>query len=224
MRRSTRMKSIGAVAGVALALGAAGNAGATDVGLTANARLKVAAGVAVPVKVSSASVGVRETRVGPVYHNGKVLETPEIAAGTKVGVVAAVHASVSAGSTVAVTTNTYRPVDVDYYQDGEGRHCFGIGVDLVANVTVSAGANAWTGTFAKAWGSFAVVVDGKPIHAWQSPDVFLKGGDVIKTPYYSEPIPVQTGADVCLPAEVSAGADVFAKAVADAVAGVSVTK
>lgn len=224
MRRSTRIKSIGAMAGVALALGAAGNAGATDVGLTANARLMVTAGVAVPVKVSSASVGVRETRVGPVYHDGKVLYTPEIAAGTKVEVHAAVHAAVSAGSTVAVTTSDYKPVVVEYEKNDEGQHCFGIGVDLVADVTVSAGANAWTGTSAKAWGSFDIKVGGKSIYAWQTRPVFLNGDDVIKPYTHSEKVPVQTGADVCLPAEVSAGADVFAEAVTDAIAGVSVTK
>lgn len=224
MRRSTRMKSIGAMAGVALALGATGSATATDIDASADASLKVAAGVVVPVSVSSASVGVRPTRVGPVYHDGKVVDTPAIAAGTRVKVFAAVKASVDAGATVAVTTSTYKPVDVDYYEDAEGRKCFGIGVDFVADVTVSAGARAWAGTFAKAWGSFSIVVGDKTIHAWDSEGVPLGGGYPIRSFGYSESIPVQTGADVCLPAEVSAGADAFVKAATDAAAGVSVTQ
>lgn len=216
---------MGAVAGVALALGAAGGANATDISATAQASLKVAGGVAVPVKVSSASVGVRPTTVGPVYHDGKLIETPEIAAGTKIKVVAALRASVGVGSTVAITsTDAYKAVDVDYFENADGQHCFGIGVDFTAKVAVSAGAGAWAGTYAKAWGSFAIVVGDKTIHSWQSPDVALNDGAPIKPFSYSESLPVQTGADVCLPAEVSAGVDVFLKAAADATGDVSVAK
>lgn len=224
MRRSTRIKSIGAVAGVALALGAAGNAGATTVAATADASLKVVAAVKVPVAVSSASVALRPTTVGPVKHDGKIVETPDIAAGTAVKVRAALRASVDAGSTVAVSTSTYKPVDVTYFENAEGQSCFGIGVDIVADVTVAAGARAWTGTYAKAWGSFDITVGDKAVHSWQSPDVFLKDGLPIKGLTHSESIPVVTGTDVCLPADVSIAPEVFAKAVADAMGTVTVTK
>lgn len=224
MRSSTRIKSIGAVAGVALALGAAGSAGAASVSTPVSAGIKVVAGVAVPVSVSSASVGVRPTTVGPVYHSGKVVDTPYIAAGTKVTVVAAVNARVEAGATVAVTTSTYKPVAVAYSKDDQGRHCFGIGVDLVADVTVSAGARAMTGTYASAWGSFKVMVGDSVIHAWDTSHIALNGDYPIKSLSKHESVPVQTGTDVCLPAEVSVGADVLLQAVADAMAGVEVTK
>lgn len=221
MRSRSRASSIGAVAAgsmavAALALGA-GGANATDVAVKASAHLRVAGGAVVPVKVSSASVAVRPTTVGPVHHDGRVVATPPIEAGTAVRVVVDVRAAVQAGSTVVITsTDAHDAVQVDGYQNDQGQYCLGIGVDFSADVAVSAGANAWTGTTATARAGVAVLVGDEAVYRWEGGDIALNGGQLVRSLAHTETIPVRTGADVCLPAEAGAGVEAGVEAVGDA--------
>jgi hypothetical protein len=221
MRSRSRVSSIGAVAAGAMAVAAlalgAGVANATDVAVKAGAHLRVAGGAVVPVKVSSASVTVRPTTVGPVHHDGKVVATPPIGAGTAVKVVVDVHAAVKAGSTVVITsTDAHEAVQVDGYENDEGQYCLGIGVDFSADVEVSAGANAWTGTNATARAGVAVMVGDEAVYRWEGGEIALNGGQLVRSLAHSEEVPVRTGADVCLPTEAGAGAEAGVQAVGDA--------
>ncbi|MGH9152808.1 MAG: hypothetical protein ACRD03_10510 [Acidimicrobiales bacterium] len=211
------MSSIGAVAAGSMALAAlalgAGGANAADVAVKADAHLRVAGGAVVPVKVSSASVAVRPTTVGPVHHDGRVVATPPIEAGAAVKVVVDVHAAVKAGSTVVITsTDAHDAVQVDGYENDQGQYC----LDFSADVAVAAGANARTGTTASARAGVAVMVGDEAVYRWEGGDVALNGGHLVRSLAHSEEIPVCTGADVCLPAEAGAGVEAGVRAVGDA--------
>ncbi|HET9444263.1 MAG TPA: hypothetical protein VFO65_13115 [Acidimicrobiales bacterium] len=214
MRSTTRIRSIGAIAAATIAFGATA-ATALDANVGAHADARIGAHAVMPVSVSSASVAVRPTTVGPVHHDGKFLETDPIAAGTRISVLATLHAEASGLGTASITTSDpARAVQVTEY-DNDGQRCFGIGVDFVADVRVGVGANAFSATTAKAHGLVTVKVGDKTLFSWGTGDMALNGGKAIAPWGHAEHLPVVTGADVCLPAEVSAGLDAGVTAVTD---------
>ncbi len=201
MSTTSFLRQAGAMAALALAFGTSAAAahdvaGAADVAVTAKA--------AMPLSVSSASVSLRPTTVGPVGHDGHVATTGPIAAGTTVRVEVGIHAGASGGGTVLVTTSDPAgAVAVTDSRNGQGQRCFGVGVDFLARVTVTAAAGV-SATTATATGTIVVKLGDGTVLSYGTGDIALNGGAPVVAPGHSETIPVTTGVDVCLPAEVEA--------------------
>jgi hypothetical protein len=205
MRKYTRALGVAGVASLLLVSGAS-PVSAAEVSSEANADATVVATVRVPVDVSSASVSLRPTKVGPVQHPGETVETEPIAADTAVDLVVTVHGGTAADA-VVTTTDTADAVDIDDSTDDQGRRCLGLGIDLTAAADASADAELSV--------SVAVLVGGDEVTGFATGNL-RAGADPD-----AQEFPVQTGADVCLPvASAGAEGDVMTQvdAAADAVA------
>lgn len=215
-----RLSTLAVVAAMALALGAypagAQEDGSADASADASASATVSASADVPVDVSSASVGVRPTTVGPVHHDGKVVETEAIDAGTAFAVNVTVNADstsdASADHDLNVNVEPSDPGDavtVEHFTDDEGRECIGLGIAFDATVTVDGDAAAVATSTTTVNAQVDVTLDGETVVAETVGDVVIDGSagaDDPATGPVQDTIPVESGADLCLPT-VSAGPD-----------------
>lgn len=217
MRRISAVSSVGALVGVALALGpASAHADVVNVG----ADLRLSARAVVPVNVSSATLTVRPTTVGPVHHDGQVFPTGGISAGSVISVDVNVHGQATAGGTVLVTTSSpATAVVLTDSRNAEGQRCLGLGVDFVADVTVGAGASLSTSGTATATSELTINI-GDVVYDWRSITVPLNHGAPIPAGGHHESLPVQTGADLCLPVEAEVAVETVVAATTNVVAGI----
>ena len=180
---------------------------AADVDANASADATVEATVVVPVSVSSASVTVRRTTVGPITHDGGTFATPAIAAGTEVSLVATVHGGAAADAQVS-TSDSDTAVDLDSFDGDDGQRCLALGIDFDAIAGATGAADLSV--------SVDVLVDGEQAFGFVVADLDAHAS----VDAGNQSFPVETGAEVCLPeVEADPEAEGTVDAAADAVVG-----
>lgn len=215
MHHNRRFSTLGLVASMALMLGAtpagaldAPDEGSVDASVDASASATISGSAGVPVDVSSASVTLRPTTVGPVQHDGETVETEPIAAGTEFAVDVAVNADsttdASADHDLTTNVDTSDPaeaVTVATRSDEQGRTCIDIGVLFDATVTVDGDAAAVASSTTTVSAQVEATLDGETVVAHITDHVTIHGSASAGSG--AEPIeetfPVETGAEVCLP-------------------------
>lgn len=153
---------------------------------TASADATVEATVVVPLSVSSASVTVRPTKAGPINHGGGTFQTDAIEAGTEISLVATVHGGMAADAQVT-TTDGDDGLDLVSFEDIDGQRCLGLGINF--NAIADAAADAELSV------SVDVLVDGEEVYGLAVADL----DSVVVADPDAHGVPVETGADVCLP-------------------------
>ena len=215
MHVTRRLSTIGLVATMGLALGAfpagAQEDGSADASADASASATVSASASVPVDVSSASVGVRPTTVGPVHHDGEVAETPPIDAGTEFAVSVTVNATSSSDASADYDLNVgVEPADpddavtVERYTDVEGRECIGLGIAFDATVMVGGDTEAVATSTTTVTAQVDITLDGETVVARTTGDVVIDGSVSADGGPVQETVPVETGGDLCLPTVTAA--------------------
>jgi hypothetical protein len=207
MRKIIHLKSVSALAGAAIVLGSgAGAAKAEQISHAAD--VHVVAATVIPVSTPSSSLALRPTTVGPIVHDGQLVTLPALDAAVPVSVEVRVHAEATGGGTVSVTSSDpATAVTVTESRNDLGQHCFGLGVDFTAAVTVMTGPGLYAGTTAKANASVVVKVGDAVAFDYSTEDIGINGGDTVGPLGHHETLPVVTGADLCLPAEVNVALD-----------------
>lgn len=180
-----------------------------DATLDASASVTISGTATVPVDVSSASVRLRPTRVGPVSRDGEVVATPPIAAGTEISVDVTVNAASTSDASADQALNVdvqpsdpARAVAIERYTDAQGRSCIGIGILFDATVTVDGDTAAVATSTSTVNAQVDVSLDGQTVVAETTGNVVIDGNagadDPVTGPV-QETIPVETGGDICLP-------------------------